>query len=266
MACVAMAASATVPCTPLALPAGSHHPVLSPDGSTLLFSTDAHTGLSAMNLADGSITCIDEGASAGFEPVFSTDGKTVYYRTAQVVDGLMYRDVRSYSFAESTPRMLAKHTRDKVELTAFAATEYAVADYATIKVIKDGKQANLRPLADSHSYLWASLSSDGASLLFSEPFKGVFVANADGTGARRLLPKGDFPSWAGKGRIVAVVSHDDGYQITDSKLVLVDIASGAVTDLTAPDVFVSEATASESGMVVFSDINGKMFTLDINKL
>ena len=77
LAAMAIAFSAVAQSEPvqLAVPAGSHHPVLSPDGSTLLFSTDNHTGLSAMNLADGSVRILDSEAGAGFQPIFSLDGK-----------------------------------------------------------------------------------------------------------------------------------------------------------------------------------------------
>lgn len=264
IACSALPALAIVPYMPLTLPQGAHHPVLSPDGATLLFSTDSHTGLNAISLTNGKITVVDEGASAGFEPVFSTDGKTVYYRTAEINDGLMYRDVRSYNLAERKGRRLARPTRDKVQLSDYAGGEYAEADYKTIRVVKDGKETRVNPLADSHSYLWASLSPDGTRLIFSEPFQGVFVCNADGTEPHRLLKKGDYPAWAGDNTIIAVISHDDGYQILDSRLVTVDTRTGNTTDITAPDMLVSEATASYNGKVVFSDINGRMYTLIID--
>ena len=257
IACSALPALAIVPYMPLTLPQGAHHPVLSPDGGTLLFSTDSHTGLNAISLTNGKITVVDEA-------VFSTDGKTVYYRTAEINDGLMYRDVRSYNLAERKGRRLAQPTRDKVQLSDYAGGEYAEADYKTIRVVKDGKETRVNPLADSHSYLWASLSPDGTRLIFSEPFQGVFVCNADGTEPHRLLKKGDYPAWAGDNTIIAVISHDDGYQILDSRLVTVDTRTGNTTDITAPDMLVSEATASYNGKVVFSDINGRMYTLIID--
>lgn len=262
--CMATIGSATA-FEPLPLPADAHHPVLAPDGSTLLYSTVSHTGLRSLSLADGSTTVIDESTAAGFQPVFSTDSRTVFYRTAETVDGLTYRDVRSYTFGDGTSRRLAAPSRDKVDLQAMAGGDYALADYRTIKVVRDGMETNVSPLADSHSYLWASLNSEGR-LLFMEPFSGVYVADADGSNPRRILSKGDFPSWAGKNRVVAVVSRDDGYLVMESRLVSVDLTNGETRDITPADVLVSEATASEDGTVVFSDINGKMFILNLDEL
>lgn len=265
MLAVASGASASVPYTAVPLPQGAHHPVLSPDGTTLLFSTDNHTGLSAFNIAEGTVSVIDDAAAAGFQPVFAIDGSTVYYRTAELIDGLMYRDVRSYSFADGKAKRLAAPTRDKVELGAYTGGDYAVADYRTVKVVRGGKAIALDPIPESHSYLWASLSSDGARLLFTEPFKGVFVSYADGTEAHQLMGKGDYASWAGADKVVAVVTKDDGYQVTDSKLVLFDLSTGKSEVLTPEAMLVGEATAAFDGTVVFTDVEGNMFTLNINR-
>lgn len=244
--------------------AGAFHPVLSPDGSVLLYSTVDHTGLKALDLTDGHITVIDEAPSAGFQPVFSTDGHTVYYRTASTMDGLLYRDIRSYDFSTARSTQLAKPSRRHDNLGSIAAESYACSDFSTIEVYLDGRLTNVSPVEDAHSYLWASLSPDATQLAFSEPFQGVFVSKSDGTAPRRILEKGDYVNWAGPSTLIAVVSHDDGYVILDSRLVAVNINTGIVRWLTPEDVKVSEATASASGMVVYSDLDGNLFTLDIN--
>ena len=261
---LAFGAVAGVPYEPLNLPEGSHHPVISPDGKTILFSSDVHTGLKTVDLASGEISVIDEGAAAGFEPVFSTDGNSVYYRTAEMQDGLLYRDVRTYNFKEGSVRRLAKPSRDNVDLLSLSKSDYAVADFDVVRLHRQGKELTIRPVADSHSYLWASLSSDGKKLLVTEPFQGVFVADADGNDARKVLDKGDFASWVGKDKIIAVVTKDDGYVVLSSQLVLVDINSGKVEALTDESIKVGEATASEAGNVVFTDISGNMFIIKLN--
>lgn len=253
-----------LPYTALNLPAGSHHPVLSPDGSKLLFSTDNHTGLSSLDFESGDIVVLDESASAGFQPVFSTDGNTVFYRTAEMRDGLLYRDARSFNFNEGKTRRLAAPSRDKIELESLAKTDFAIADYRELKVRKNGIERRIDPIADSHSYLWASLSADGERVLFTEPFKGVFVADTDGNNPRCLISKGDYAAWAGPNTVVVVVTHDDGYVVTDSRLVAINTITGEIETLTDPDMIVGEATAGNDGTVVFTDIEGKMFIFNIN--
>lgn len=264
---LALAASAAYAGAPqrLNVEAGAHHPVLSPDGNTLLYSSVDHTGLKALDMTSGQVSLIDEGASAGFRPLFTIDGSQVIYRTASTIDGLLYRDVRRYDLRSRQSARIAEPSRDTATPVALSgAPSFAVAKFSKIDVCIDGKHSMISPVADAHTYLWASLSPDGSSLAFCEPFEGVFVCNPDGSDLRQLLPKGDYITWAGTDTIIAVVSHDDGYVILDSKLVMVNTATGIVTDLTDDSFIVSEATAASNGIVVFSDLDGNLFSLNIN--
>ncbi|MDE6301086.1 MAG: hypothetical protein K2M19_05175 [Muribaculaceae bacterium] len=243
---------------------GACHPVLSPDGNKLLYTTVDHTGLKALDLVSGAVSVIDSEVAAGFQPAFSADGSTVYYRTASMNDRLIYRDVRSYSFRDGQNRRMQAPGRGNESAAAFAPGVSAWAEYRTIAVQRDGKRVEISPLADAHSYLWASLSVDASRIAFCEPFSGVYVCNADGSEAVRLLAKGDYVSWAGPNTVVAVVSEDDGYGILLSQLVAVNTATGIVRALTPDSVLVSEATAAQDGTVVYTDHEGRMFKFNIN--
>ena len=236
------------------------HPVLNANGSLLLFTSQDHTGLNCLDMATGHIQLVDNDAAAGFNPIFAADGRTVIYSTAGLDDGLVVRDLRSFDLTNGQGRRLAPMTRNSVSPRQVdKAPVYAMADYKTIRVVRDGKTAELDPIADSHSYLWASLSPDGERLLFCEPFKGVFVSNADGTDARRIAAKGDYPCWAGNHVVVYIVSHDDGYLTLDSTLKATDLRSGETTDITGADMLVDQATAAANGIVVFATSEGKLF-------
>lgn len=261
------AATALPPAQKLELPEGSHHPVLSPDGNTLLFSTIDHTGLKALDLSTQEIQTIDPAMGAGFQPIFSLDGSKVFYRTAQVCDGLNMRDIRSFTLnTGEEPELLRPLNRETIDIRSFAGGDYAIDNYRTIRVVSNGQTREIEPLADAYSYMWSSLSPDGSRLLFTEPFTGVYVSNTDGTNPVCLLPKGDYATWAGDNKFIAVVTRDDGYVVTKSTLVLVHTGTGIVTELTPENVLVGEATASASGIVIYSDLNGNMFMLDLNNL
>lgn len=240
------------------------HPVLSPDGNTLLFSSQDHTGLSAMNLNDKSVIVIDDAAAAGFCPVFSSDGKTVVYRTADNIDGLTYRDVRSFRLdSDASAQIIRPMNRSDENLNRIAGdTDYAYADYRTIKVCRNGNLVEISPLAEAHSYLWASISPDGTKLLFTEPFTGVYVCNIDGTDARRIAAKGDFAAWADNSIITYVDSKDDGYVIVSSRLCAYDLESGRSLVITPADVIVGEATAA-AGKAVFSTLAGQLYSVTL---
>lgn len=242
----------------------AHNPVLSPDGTTMLFSSDNHTGLKSLKLSTGEITVLDESHGAGFNPVFSTDGKQVYYRTASLIDGLMHRDVRKYDIENGTSKALSPMSRDNVDMKAVAgATDYVTAEYDHIVISKNGVTSDVRPLADAFSYLWASQSPDGSKIVFVEPFKGVFVADADGSNVVNIAKKGSFPAWASDNLIVFTVSHDDGYVILDSKLRVYDLLTEVTVDLTPADVKVGESCAASNGTVVYSTLDGDVYRIEI---
>lgn len=260
-------ASASVPefTTPQRIDISSevYHPVLSPDGSTLLFSSVDHTGLNSLDLSTGKISVIDKSAAAGFEPTFSRDGSKIYYRTAVKVNGLMNRDVRCFDVKAAKVSEIAKPNRDSRALKGIDRQTYAATDFDHINVSLNGKLTSLDPVAGAHTYQWASISPDGSKLLFSEPFKGVFVCNLDGTGLQSVLPKGDYPCWIDDHTVAAVVSHDDGYIVLDSSIVLVDIASGETATATTPDYLVGELTASPANRsIIFTTVEGKLYQIN----
>ncbi len=247
----------------LDMPVGSFHPVMSPDGSKLLFSTMDHTGLQCLDMASGDIAIIDSRAAAGFQPVFSLDGQKVIYRTAQKVDGLVNRDVREYSLATAKHKVIAPLSREQVKLATVDRTTYAVSAFDKINVTIDGKTMMIDPVEDAHSYLWASLSPDGSKLLFTEAFKGVFVANVDGTDARQINPKGIYPCWIDNNTIASVSQTDDGYFITSSHVTISDITTGQNATITGDEVLVDELTTSvNTGAIVYSTLDGEMYILN----
>ncbi len=247
----------------IGLPEGSHHPALSPDGTKLLFSTVDHTGLKSLDFVTGKVTEIDQSAAAGFQPVFSVDGSKVYYRTATMVNGLLNRDVRSYDMTSGKVKQLRKPDRSEHALKAIDHATYVKSDFDHIDVTINGVTNEVRPIADGYTYQWASLSPDGTKLLFTEPFKGVFVSDLDGGNPHKVLAKGDYPCWISDTAVACVVSHDDGYLVLDSAVVIADINSGEKFNATGSDILVDELTASPlTGRIIYSTADGKVFNIN----
>lgn len=239
------------------------HPILSPDGSKLLYTAVDHTGLKCFDMATGEVEVIDSEAAAGFSPEFSADGSKVYYRTAIVENRLLKRDVRCFDMGSRKVAKLQGYSRNQVEVKSLAKETFAAANFSHINLSLKGKVAKLSPVADAYSYLWPSLSPDGTRMLFTEPFQGVFVCNLDGSNAKAYLPKGDYPCWIDDNTVAAVVSHDDGYVITDSKVVVVDLATGETVDITTPDVLVGELTVSlATGAIVYTTLEGDVYIVN----
>ncbi len=271
MAAAALTGTAAIPAyqapEQLDMPAGAFHPVLSPDGTKLLFSTMDHTGLQCLDMTDGSIAIIDDRAAAGFQPTFSLDGSKVIYRTAEKIDGLVNRDVREYNVSTAKSRQLMPMSREQISTVTIDRDTYAVSAFDKINVTIDGKTTLIDPVDDAHSYLWASLSPDGTKIAFFEAFKGTFVANVDGSEARQVNPKGIYPCWIDDNTIASVSHFDDGYFITRSYIQINDLATGESAVLTGDEVLVDELTTSiATGAIVYSTLDGEVYLLNPKKL
>lgn len=240
------------------------HPVLSPDGNTLLFSSEEHRGLKSLNLLTEEVSVIDENAGAGFRPVFSADGKEVVYRTISYQGKLLYRDVRSFNFETSKVAQLAKPNRDVVNTQEVANNTfaYAHADKQAIKVSVKGKMQEINPIKDGHRYIWSSVSPSNDKLLFNEIYTGLYVSEIDGTKAKHLAMRADYPCWAGDDFVVALSTKDDGYVITSAKIIAIEVATGKVTELTGDNVLVEGVTAT-ADKIAYTTEDGEMYIMNI---
>lgn len=242
----------------------AHHPTLSPNGEFVLFSSENYTGLKSVNLSTSEVVVIDEAKGAGFSPVFSVDGSEVIYRTAADANGLAFNDVNRYSIASNEKSQLVKPTKDVINTIALASDTYAYAfaDKQAMEISVNGVKREINPVGYGYRYVWPSLSPSASKLVFSEVYSGLFVSNIDGTQAKFLASRGDYPCWVGDKFIVALSTKDDGYVITSAKIIAIEVATGKVTTLTGDDVLVDGLTATED-KIVYTTEDGNMYIMNI---
>ncbi|MEA1986806.1 MAG: hypothetical protein U9N76_04900, partial [Candidatus Marinimicrobia bacterium] len=58
-----------------------------PNGESVLFSKDGYRGLYSYNLEEKTTTKLNDYTNAGYEPTFSQDGKDIYFRSDNFVNG-----------------------------------------------------------------------------------------------------------------------------------------------------------------------------------
>ena len=261
-------------------------PVISPDGSKVVYTAHNFSGLKSYDLATGEMKIITNADGAGFDPVFSLDGSMIYYRPQSRIDGRVHRSLDEYNLNTQKTRQLIAPSRDIKRPIAIAGGMEVVADnklmksigskiegcyvYSVIKegkiVVCDGKSTRvLRPYGDQvESYLWTSISPDGNKIATYAIGKGVVILDLNG---KILAELGNFeaPVWYGNDFVAAMKATDDGHQYTSSKIVLLDRHTRQAHDLTSPDEMGMNPSASaEAGKIVYNTLDGKIFMLELS--
>ena len=242
----------------------AHHPTLSPNGEVVLFTSENYTGLKAINLSTQEVSVIDETPKAGFNPQFTADGSEVVYRTSIKEDGVAREDVKRYSFVSKNKTQLMKHTKDVVNTPALVADTYAYGfvDKQAIEVSVNGVKHEINPIGYGYRYLWPSISPKAEKIVFNEVYSGLFVSNLDGSQAKFLASRGDFPCWVSDKFVVAISTEDDGYVITSAKIIAIEVATGKVTTLTDNSVLV-DGLAAIDDKIVYTTEDGNMYVMNI---
>ena len=242
----------------------AHHPTLSPDGDVVLFTKANYKGLKSLNLVNGEVEMIDASEGAGFEPVFTDNGKEVLYRTLSYEDGLGKQDVKRYDMVSGEKLQIVKPSRDIVNTKALANKVYTTpfATKQAIEIAVNGDKKEINPIQDGHRYIWSAISPSNGKLMFNEIYSGLYVSNLDGTKAVHLATRADFPCWAGDKYVIALKTKDDGYVITSAKVIAINIETKEVVELTNDDTLVAGVTAT-ADKIVYTTENGEMYLMNI---
>ncbi|MFI3239660.1 MAG: hypothetical protein R3Y22_03615 [Bacteroidales bacterium] len=256
---------------------GAYHPVLSEDGSKLLYTSEDYTGLMLMDMTTGESEVISDKIGAGDSPFFMNGTSDVCYKSVEFKGRLQYRTVEAYNMASKASDVVVNSTRERVTMTKGAksatvltdsksngATDlYAYTENGKIMVVKGGKSIAISPVEKANSYVWVSVSPSGDRLLFVEPYSGVYTSDLNGDNLVSY-GRGDFPVWYGDDYIILAKCKDDGHVLLESRLYIVNVDTKSMVALTAADDKAHEASGSiEAGVVVYATDLGELFSVDI---
>ena len=243
----------------------AYHPVISADGSKVIFSPEDYSGLNLIDFNRREVVEISKERGSGFAAQFSPDGEAVLYRCEGNIGRLRAKNVMSYDVSTDKTTEIAPMNREEKSLDAYLEGNRVNvhSDYREIVVTIDGVTSRINPVEGAQSYIWVKLSPDKKRVLFVEPFKGAFVCNIDGK-ELKSLGKGTFPSWLGNEFVLLTLSEDNGDVITRSQVVAVEVSTGKVTEITSADSMTEEATGSiAAGKIVCSGAGGKLIVAEI---
>ena len=263
----------------------AYHPLLSDNGEKLLYTSDNYRGLHVLDMGSMNSNEISSSEGAGYSPVINFDGSKVYYRNMQLDGRLRKKNVMMYDCIKGGSVEVLPMGRSDVKLMQTAGeiavlnddkimgddesgsktSVYAYSMHDRIVVQTGNVLKELNPLPSGSRYLWVKLSPDHKKILFVEPFEGVFVCDIDGTNAKRIAEDGSSPSWYGNNVVLFTRSQDDGYHVTASQIMAVDVNTGEESQLTTPESMAEDASGSiTSGKIVYSNANGTLRLLEIN--
>jgi Tol biopolymer transport system component len=197
------------------------------------------------DLSDRSITQLNDHPGAGYEPVFTKDGRRIIFRVDEYIKMRKYSALAIQTIGDKKIEYLSEKMRflspalslygnrvaavaDK-EVRTFtidkkeSAQSVGLQEPATyiedqkIALVKDGEKAILAPFGDGN-YIWSSLSPDKTRLLFTFAGSGTFIADLSGSIISELgIARA--PKWSPDGKwVVYMVDEDDGHVITASDI------------------------------------------------
>ncbi len=257
-----------------------YYPVLSEDGSRLLFTNVNFSGLRMYDYNDNVTITISDEARAGFDAVFTPNADAVYFVAQQTVNGLNYRQVKHFDVATGTTTAVTAQGRDVARPMASNSGVATVVDGkivsrlnkkevsvrtegSTLYITSNGVEKAYSPVESHAGYLWASVSPDKTKVLFFAAAKGAFVVDLKGNIISEL---GNYecPVWYGNDMVVAMNAVDNGYQFSSSQIVIMRADGSELQELTKPESMSMNPTASiQAGKIVYNTIDGRLYEMNI---
>ncbi len=221
-------------------------------------STPGYKGLYLIDTKRGKIRQINTDAGAGYEPVFSSDGRYICFKSDDFSGQRKLSSLLKYDLITNETSIIEEKTRNITQPVPDGnSIVYSTTDGIKVKGFKDNLQKSsvvntivlledltpvlyingirkpLKPGGDG-SYIWVSLSPDKKMLLYYLAGKGTFVCDLDG---KILCSAGKLnaPRWFNNQLIVGMDDKDDGYRVTSSEVVSYSVVTGKRTNLTTTD-------------------------------
>jgi Tol biopolymer transport system component len=268
-----------------------YFPVFSPDGGSLLLTTGNYRGLWLLKMSDHNLQQLNDYMGAGYEPVFSADGKMIYFRQDRFDQGRKFsaligqsvvtkEEIRIEPFTRglSTPQLSKNDVliyrkneiltvwqeQGKPQGATIQAQEPVVYIRDTKIVLSDnGEERILSPAGAGH-YVWPSLSPDRTKLLFTKTGTGTFISDLAGNIISEL-GYANAPKWSPDGKWIAyMVDRDDGYTFTASDLYITSMDGKTRFQVTNTDrIDLYPEWSPDGNEIVFATNEGQIYLLNL---
>ncbi len=261
--------------------------VISPDGLSVVVSSNTDRSLRKIDLASLNTSTVADNASiVGLQ--FTADSRDIVYRQSTTnKQHLRYTSVQSTDLTSGQTKTIVKPTRHlggfavigkdvmTVDNMKYAATSLdgskaakapvASIYYGQLMVTVNGKTTAINPNGkDGQSYLWPSVSPDGAKVVYYLAAHGCYVCDIDGSNPTWL---GGIraPRWLDNSTIIGMRDIDNGEIVTSSSIIAASL-DGVEQTLTDSDVIAMFPSASADGSkIAFTTPTGDLYIMNINR-
>ncbi len=273
-------------------------PVWSPDGRHIAFTSAEYRGIWTVPAEGGTPRQITGEDAAGFGFTWSSDGSAIAARPARFDERFRHNAIKVFDVESGSERTLIDYQRGQMSLPQWTDLDQRIAVQVQreVEILETGieparREKQLRDeavlVSRNNRIEKISLSADAAEVvgdfgdrnilnLVPSPDgsviavqvmgEGIYVIDADGSNLCEI-GRAENPVWSPDGRyVIAMITEDDGHNITGSELYAVDITTAQRFHLTAhTDLIAMHPTVSPDGSkVAFSDSNtGRIYTMSI---
>lgn len=238
---------------------------ISPDGSFILLTNNAHNGLQKYVLATGETEILSTAAGAGYNAEISADSKTVVFRERR--SGLhrsMTTQLMRRLIDERATEVLGSSTANMRELAVtrqlqMGRPSVSIEDRRMVLTI-GGSSTILTPCGAEQSYIWPSVSPDARHILFYVCGRGAYVCDLQGKNVQFLGRDIRAPKWYNDNVVIGMNDRDNGEVTISSEIVAVSLDGETQVLTQGIDAMYPYASA---GKIVCSGLNGETYLIEI---
>lgn len=265
------------------------NPKASPSG-TIFFTGEGNRGVYYLSEADNSIIKLNDELGAGYEFVFSNDGKSLFYRSDNYVAGKKYSELKEQIISTKEITLLQPETRflDVPRVSSAGSIIFGIDDKLQVigsdrvskkdltelnepiaKSVKNeiwvytnGIKKTLQPLGDTY-YIWTSLSPDKSKILFYAVGKGTFVSDLNGN---ILVELGDirYPQWSPDGKWISyMLDIDDGRVVIESDIYIISTDGQSKHKITNTENIIEVYPSWNKNSLIYSDSEGMIYSTQL---
>ena len=242
------------------------YPAFNAAGNLLAFTTESYEGLDIYDFSNKSVLKVSDEQGAGFQPVFGKSGK-IFFKNVVYKSKLKYEGLKSYDLKKKTVKKELEPQRNLKPAQKYGnkTTPLCVwSDGQNLNICKDEKIKVLNPIENANGYIWASLSPNGRMILFHAVAAGTYVSDLKGN-IIASLGKLNAPAWYDNEFVVGMQDKDDGNNITESKVIIKNLAGNMTEQLSDPGQIAMYPTASSvARKVAYNTIEGDIYVLELD--